>query len=488
MRKAIVTLVTTCMLAAGVLWLIALAPKSEEAAPPSAGKEKTESAAPPSGGAKQDPMTNEPLAKELVPEKLRDKKMMTCKKCGWKVKADATSCSHCKSSGDFKRERDFYPEFFRPWKWSLLVNGEDIWATGWGGISVYSLKEMKEARRITEDDGLHSDFLGFATLCRDKDDQKSIWVSGGGIPEFQIFGLSKWDGEKWIRYTSDVGLAPRNIGTWGLVYSWDSTWSGGPKAGLVRIRPRWTKATEGDPWRRYWSGNFDLIPCDNVMDIIIDRDDPTILWLALFDQPEGGNIGGCWRRPAEGLAEWKKGEKIDLPGGLAKWGGRWGREIGFWHAKNSDCPTGRGLALAEDSKGQIWFGGDEPTRGVGCFDKKTGKWKIYDESSGCHVKAVWNIVVDEKDNVWFTHARDPIYRFDGEKWEAFVPEFPGKGKAGVPGGDSMKFLKEGNFVVSTEYGLLLYDAATKSWKAFKDLPYPYENSGSSHSAGATGSK
>jgi hypothetical protein len=82
--------------------------------------------------------------------------------------------------------------------------------------------------------------------------------------------------------------------------------------------------------------------------------------------------------------------------------------------------------------------------------------------------------VDKSDNVWFTHDRDPIYCFDGKTWTAFQPEFPGKGKAGVRGGDSLRVLDDGNFVVSTEYGLLLYDAASKSWKAFKDLPYPWQ--------------
>ena len=243
----------------------------------------------------QDAMLNEPLAREFVPEKLRDTATMVCKTCGWHVKADVESCPHCEAGGEFKREKAFYPEFFRPWKWCLLLNGDEVWASGWGGISVYSLKEMREVRRITEDDGLHSSFLGFSTLC--KDDDGSIWLSGGGIPESGIFGLSRWDGDEWIPYTADVGLTPRNIGTYGLVVTWDSVWSGGPGAGLIRIRPRWTEKTKGDPWRRYWTGNFDLISCDNVMDIIVDRDDPTTLWLAHYDSPEGGDIGGKWRRP-----------------------------------------------------------------------------------------------------------------------------------------------------------------------------------------------
>jgi len=242
---------------------------------------------------------------------------------------------------------------------------------------------------------------------------------------------------------------------------------------LIRIRPRWTKKTEGDPWRRYWSGNFDLIPCDNVMAVVVDREEPTMLWLALYDQLDEGEIGGKWRRPAEGTPPWKKGAKIYSPGGLAKWGCRWGREVGFWSPENSECPVRRALALAEDSKGNIWLGGDEPSKGIGCFDKKTGQWKVYNKENGCPIKTAWGIVVDEKDNVWFTHARDPIYRFDGKVWTSFVPEFPGKGKAGVPGGEALRVLKNGNLIVSTEYGLLLYDAASKSWKAFKDLPYAW---------------
>jgi hypothetical protein len=465
MRKAVILLVTVC-----ALWFLISCCRREKNEVSAEEKEKPATSV---EKPTQDPMLNEPLAKELVPEKLRDKTNMVCKKCGRHVKATDTSCPLCKSTGDFKRERDFYPEFFRPWKWSLLVNGDEIWATGWGGISVYSLKEMKEVRRITEDDGVHSNFLGFAGLARDE--EGGIFVSGGGIPELEIFGLSKWDGKKWIPFTTNNrGLDSRNIGTYALVYSWESTWAGGPRSGLLRIRPRWTEAVKGDPWRRYWAGNFDLIPCDNVMDIIADKDDATTLWLALYDTPEGNDIGGKWRRPKEGTAPWKQGEKIEYPGGLAKWGCRWGRDIGFYSPENSKCPTGRGLALAEDSKGQIWYGGDEPTKGLGCFDKNAGEWKVYGEESGCPVKAVWDIVVDKKDNVWVTHARDPIYCFDGKTWTKFEPEFPGKGKAGVPGGDALKVLDNGNFVVSTEFGLLLYDAATKSWKPFKDLPYPYE--------------
>jgi hypothetical protein len=426
----------------------------------------------PAVAAKQDPMTNEPVAKELVPDNLKDKNILTCKKCGWHLKAAVATCPSCNSTGDFKREKDFYPNFFRPWKWSVLVNGDEVWASGWGGISVYSLKEMKEVRRITPDDGLHSDFLGFSKLA--KDETGSIWVSGGGIPETEVFGLSEWDGKKWVSYTADIGLLARNIGTYGLVYTWNSTWAGGPKSGLIRIRPRWKKGADGDPWRRYWAGNFDLIPCDNVMAITVDRDDPTILWLALYDQPEEGDIGGKWRRPVEGVDPWKKGTEIEAFGGLAKWGCRWGREIGFWSSDNSECPSGRLMAVGEDSKGQVWVGGDDPSKGIGCFDKKSGKWTIYNDANGCPAKNAWGIVIDTKDNVWVTHARDPIYRFDGSAWTAFQPEFPGKGKAGVPGGDALRVLDNGNLLVSTEYGLLLYDAASKSWKPFQDLPYAYQ--------------
>jgi hypothetical protein len=213
------------------------------------------------------------------------------------------------------------------------------------------------------------------------------------------------------------------------------------------------------------------------MDIIVDRDDPTTLWLAHYDSPEGGDIGGKWRRPAEGTPPWKKGEKVEWPGGLTKWNCKQGRDNGFWEPGNSDCPTGRGLALAEDSKGRIWFGGDEPSKGIGCLDKKSSQWTIYNEANGCPAKAAWGIVVDEKDCVWITHARDPIYRFDGESWTAFEPEFPGRGKAGVPGGHALLVLESGNFIVSTEHGLLLYDAAAKSWRAFKDLSYPEQIAG-----------
>jgi hypothetical protein len=465
MRKATTLIVSMCLL--GFLLFVWGESRGEVAA-----EGESESASR-EGTVAQDAMMNEPLAKELVPEALRDKTATVCKKCGRHVKPTDTSCPICEASGDFKRKRDFYPEFFRPWKWSLLVKGDEVWATGWGGISVYSIKEMKEVRRITVDDGLHSEFLGFAGICQDEDE--NIWVSGGGIPELGIFGLSKWDGKKWIPHTTDnTGLNSRNIGTYRVVASWDSVWSGGPLTGLLRIRPGWTKKTEGDPWRRYWAGNFDLIPCDNVMAIVVDRDDPTNLWLAMYDQPEGGDIGGKWRRPVEGVAPWKKGDKIEAPGGLARWGCRWGREIGFWNPENSECPTGRGLAVAEDSKGRVWYAGDEPSKGIGYLDKKTGEWTIYGGEKGCPIKTAWGIVVDEKDNVWFTHGRDPIYRFDGKEWTAFVPEFPERGKAGVPGGDALRILKDGNLVVSTEYGLLLYEAATRTWKAFEDLPYRWQ--------------
>ncbi|NQT81651.1 hypothetical protein HQ563_01405 [bacterium] len=464
MRKGSILLISLCV----SLFLLSCGRKPEKA---TAAENEAKSASS-AVAVTLEPMKNEPLYKDSVPEKLRDKRLTVCKKCGRHVEPGAKSCPLCEASGDFKRERDFYPEFSLPWKWSLLVNGDEIWATGWGGISVYSIKEMREVRRITEDDGLHSGFLGFAGICQD--DEKHIYVSGGGTPELDVFGLTKWDGKKWIPFTADVGLTPRNIGTYRLVYTWNSVWSGGPVSGLIRIRPRWTKKTQGDPWRRYWSGNFDLIPCDNVMAIIVDREDPTLLWLAMYDQPEGGDIGGKWRRPVEGVSPWKKGDAIEAPGGLAKWGCRWGREVGFWNPENSDCPTGRGLALAEDSKGRIWFGGDEPSKGIGYLDKTTGQWKVYSQDDGCPIKTAWGIVVDEKDNVWFTHAREPIYRFDGKEWTAFVPEFPGKGKAGVPGGDALRVLKNGNLIVSTEYGLLLYEAASKSWKAFKDLPYAWQ--------------
>jgi signal transduction histidine kinase/ligand-binding sensor domain-containing protein/AraC-like DNA-binding protein len=66
---------------------------------------------------------------------------------------------------------------------------------------------------------------------------------------------------------------------------------------------------------------------------------------------------------------------------------------------NSILPGNVVFSINEDSKGNIWIG---TTEGLACFDKKSGKSKIYTVADGMPSNIVCGILEDEEGNIWLS--------------------------------------------------------------------------------------
>jgi ligand-binding sensor domain-containing protein len=133
-----------------------------------------------------------------------------------------------------------------------------------------------------------------------------------------------------------------------------------------------------------------------------------------------------------------------------------------WFTKNSVS------SMMQDKSGKIWFGTGE---GVYCYDGGNFTRLLANDNvinkDSLKLKAVAQIIEDDKSNIWFASGMPPGYegfcRYDGKMIESFKPQNEGWIRNVVKS-------KNGNLLLATRhFGIWTYDG-----KSFTDYTQPKE--------------
>ena len=298
----------------------------------------------------------------------------------------------------------------------------------------------------TTADGLPSDKV----LCLLESLSGSLWIGTEA-------GLVQYDGETFATYTIPDGLA--DDGVTALAEDGEGILWIGTEAGLVRYDGTYFESLsreeemgyeitsiipgrEGELWvSLLWRGVCrydgrlitrysaeDGLASDAVFELMEDRQGHlwagTLRGLSRYE-------GQTWTTftPAEGLAhesvmaafEDRSGDLWFGTGGVGQsWGISGGNGVSrFVGEEFATFTTAEGMAadqvmaLAEDSKGNIWFG---TWRGVSWYNGQ--EVKTLEELRG----NVWSIVEDSRGNMWFGSNGNGAFRYDGSTLEHFTSE------------------------------------------------------------------
>jgi len=218
------------------------------------------------------------------------------------------------------------------------------------------------------------------------DGQGNVWIGSEG-------GLSKFDGENWITYTTANGGIPSDRVKSVAIDAQGNKWIG--------TEPYWNGSTyvggavakfDGTNWTVYNTSNSGL-PTNYVWSIAIDASGNK--WI--------GTYGG----------------------GLAKFDGtKWT----VYNTSNSGLPSNYVWSIAIDASGNKWIG----TYGGGLAKFDGAKWTVYNASnSGLPGNGVYSVAIDASGNKWIgTWGGLACLRQDGVSWTVYNTS-----NSGLPNGN-----------------------------------------------------
>ncbi|MEW6468375.1 MAG: two-component regulator propeller domain-containing protein [Bacteroidota bacterium] len=85
----------------------------------------------------------------------------------------------------------------------------------------------------------------------------------------------------------------------------------------------------------------------------------------------------------------------------------------LWSAENSQIKNGTILSIVEDSKGKVWIGAYGDEGGVYVYDKASGAFTHYSESTGLAANKVYAVYIDSKGQAWIGTDNGGVNILDG---------------------------------------------------------------------------
>ena len=202
-------------------------------------------------------------------------------------------------------------------------------------------------------------------ICQDREGHLWVGTYGGGV--------SRFDGQTFVRFTTVDGLAND------MVYSMyldreGYLWMGTIGGGVSRYDPA---ARADKAWKTYTTG--DGLVSDKVY--------------AIFQDVEGN----FWFGTRSGVSRFD------------------GENWTSFTAENSGLAHNQVYSMFQDRDGHFWFG----TRGGGVSYFDGQDWKTYDTANGLAHNQVFGIVQDAQGNVWFGTYGGGVSCFDGRNFFTF---------------------------------------------------------------------
>ena len=310
-----------------------------------------------------------------------------------------------------------------------------LWFGNLGGVSRYEGKHMAT---FTRKDGLGSDVV----MAVGQDSQGHMW-----------FGNTRYDGRGWTTFAADDGLAPSIVivrdrsghlwfGTWGggaTRYDGDSFVTFTAEDGLAhrvvmsiaedRLGHLWF-GTYGGGVSRYDGNSFvtftteDGLAGNHVVSILEDRSGH--LWFGTGEFLTGG--------PGQGVSRYDPSTDSGETG-----------QAFVTFTTDDGLPDNVVHAIAEDRKGNLWFGTDHG--GVSRYDGKD-----FVTLDGLAGDEVWSIFEDREENLWFGTWDGGVTRYDG-----LVYQYLGREDGLAHNGIHQVFQdRDGDIWIATEGGVTRY--------------------------------
>lgn len=251
-----------------------------------------------------------------------------------------------------------------------------------------------------------TDGLAAGGICILQDSQGYLWIGTGA-------GLCRYDGERFVTFTSEDGLPDDCV--YSLFQDSKSRiWIGGSEGHVAFLK---------DDLFYSFSASSKMPSCD-IWSICEDHDGN--IWIASF----GGGIirydGESFTNytTADGLShDMVRSMLVDRSGRI--WIGTWGEGICLYDGSAFTCLTlADGLSsnyifcMREDAEGAIWIG----TRGGGVSRYKDGAFQVFGVRDGIARDSVRSLWPDDKGNLWFGTVGGGLTVYDGTNFRSYVSQ------------------------------------------------------------------
>jgi ligand-binding sensor domain-containing protein len=291
---------------------------------------------------------------------------------------------------------------------------------GTSGEGVYRY-DGKTFTNFTEKDGLCNN----SVLCILQDRNGNIWLGTNT-------GLCRYDGKNFtnipIAAANGSNLRP-------------STYSDIDPHGRDGV---WSMMQ--DRSGKLWFGTFDGVYCYNGIafsrfldnDGVINKDSVRLQWVESILEDKDGNIWfggrtnlGAFRydgtsitkffKPA-GAEKWVRPLIQDKAGNI--WFGVYGGGVIRYDGKTfarfaQKEVVGWIFYMVEDHDGNLWFSSNSRDGGVTCYDPVSGVFKYFTMKDCQSNYQIWNIMGDNKGNIWLGTKNVGLCRYDGKTFTNF---------------------------------------------------------------------